>query len=75
MLPRTSVVLLLLVIVTELPLTLGCHSTFCLHHLLRFIGAILESLGGVKALKVAAGVRPRTVKVADRMVTLRHLAH
>lgn len=55
MLPRTSVVLLLLVIVTELPLTLGCHPTLCLHHLLHFIGAVLEPLGGVKALDVAAG--------------------
>lgn len=58
MLPRTSVVLLLLVIVAELPLTLCCHPTLCLHHLFHFTRAILETLGSVKALEVTAGVHP-----------------
>jgi hypothetical protein len=45
MLPRTSVVLLLLMIVAELPLALCCHPTLCLHHLLYLVGATLETLG------------------------------
>lgn len=44
MLPRTSIVLLLLVVVAELPFTLGCHPTLCLHHLLYFIGSTLVPL-------------------------------
>lgn len=43
-LPRTSVVLLLLVIVAELPFTLCRHPTLCLHHLLYLIGAALVPL-------------------------------
>ena len=43
-LPRTSVVLLLLVIVAELPFTLCRHPTLCLHHLFYLIGAALVPL-------------------------------
>ena len=75
MLPRTSIVLLLLMIVPELPLTVCRHPTLCLHHLFHFIRAILETLGGVEALNVAAGLHPRAVEVADGVVTLGHWAH
>jgi hypothetical protein len=66
MLPRTSVVLLLLVIVAELPLTLCCHPTLRLHHLFYFVGATLETLGCI----VTGGVR--VAELADRVVTLSH---
>lgn len=72
MLPRTSVVLLLLMIVAEFPLTLCRHPTLCLHHLLYFIGTILEPLRGVEALSVRAGVRPRAVEFADGVMALGH---
>lgn len=72
MLPRTSVVLLLLMIVAEFPLTLCRHPTLCLHHLLYFIGTTLEPLGGVEALSVRAGVHARTVEFADGVMALRH---
>jgi hypothetical protein len=71
-LPRTSVVLLLLVIVAELPLTLSRHPTLCLHHLLYFIGTALEALRRVEALQVGVGVHPRSVEVADGVVALGH---
>lgn len=51
-LPRTSVVLLLLVVIAEFPFTLCRHPTLCLHHLLYFIGTVLESLRRVEALVV-----------------------
>lgn len=65
MLPRTSVVLLLLVIVAELPFTLCRHPTLCLHHLLYLIRAALVPLRGIKALHVARGVHPRVVELAN----------
>ena len=71
MLPRTSVVLLLLVIVAELPLTLCRHPTLRLHHLFYFIGATLESLRGIEALNVGSRVHPR-IELADRVMTLGH---
>lgn len=52
MLPRTSVVLLLLVIVAELPFTLCRHPTLRLHHLFYFIRTALVPLRGVEALCV-----------------------
>lgn len=73
-LPRTSVVLLLLVIVAEFPLTLCRHPTLCLHHLLYFIGPVLETLGSVEALGVGIGVNAGTVELADGVVTLGHVA-
>lgn len=72
MLPRTSVVLLLLMIVAEFPLTLCRHPTLCLHHLLYFIGTVLDPLGGIEALSVRARVRPRSVEFADGVVALGH---
>ena len=72
MLPRTSVVLLLLVIVAELPFTLCRHPTLCLHHVLYFIWASLETLGGIEPLKVGVRVHPGSVEVANRVVTLGH---
>ena len=71
MLPRTSVVLLLLVIVAELPLTLCCHPTLRLHHLLYFIGATLETLRGIEALDIGTGMHPG-IELADRVMTLAH---
>lgn len=59
-------------IVAEFPLTLCRHPTLCLHHLLYFIGAILEPLGGVEALSVGAGVNAGAVELADGVVTLGH---
>lgn len=73
-LPRTSVVLLLLVIVAEFPFTLCRHPTLCLHHLLYFIGTILETLGSVEALGVGIGMNAGTVELADGVVTLGHVA-
>lgn len=72
MLPRTSVVLLLLMIVAEFPLTLCRHPTLCLHHLLYFIGTTLEPLRGVEARGVRARVHARPIEFADRVVALRH---
>lgn len=71
-LPRTSVVLLLLVIVTELPLSLCCHPSFRLHHLIHLIRPALITLGCIKALGIAGGVCPVVVvlKLADGMVAL-----
>lgn len=69
-LPRTSVVLLLLVVIAEFPFTLCRHPTLCLHHLLYFIGTTLESLGRVEALDV--GGNAGTIELADGVVTLGH---
>lgn len=70
-LPRTSVVLLLLVVIAEFPFTLCRHPTLCLHHLLYFIGAVLESLRRVEALGVW-GVGASAIKLADGVVTGGH---
>lgn len=75
MLPRTSVVLLLLVIVAELPLTLRCHPTFRLHHLFYFIGAALETLGGIEAWHVRARVHTGSIEVANRVMALGYTSH
>ena len=50
----TSVVLLLLMVVSELSLPLGRHPSLRLHHLLRLVGAArgLVPLAGVKVLEV-----------------------
>lgn len=61
-------------IVAEFPLTLCRHPTLCLHHLLYFIGTILETLGSVEALGGGIGVNAGTVKLADGVVTLGHVA-
>lgn len=71
-LPRTSVVLLLLVIVAEFPLTLCRHPTLCLHHLFYFIGTTLETLGGVETGELGVGGNAGAVELADGVVTLGH---
>ena len=50
----TSIVLLLLVIVAQLSLTLGCHPPLCLHHLFSLIrnARWLVSLGCIEVLEV-----------------------
>lgn len=50
----TSVVLLLLMIVAQLTLTLGCHAALSLDNLLGLVGSArgLVSLAGVKVLEV-----------------------
>ena len=70
-LPRTSVVLLLLVVIAEFPFTLCRHPTLRLHHLLYFIGTVLESLRRVEALG-AGGVGASTIELADGVVTGGH---
>ena len=53
----TSIILLLLVVVTQLSLALGRHSSLRLHHLLRLIrtsGGYL-SLAGVEVLEIRTG--------------------
>jgi hypothetical protein len=71
---RTSVVLLLLVVVAELPLTLCCHSTLRLHHLFCLIWTTLEPLSGVEALNVGGWVHT-CIKVTQRVVALRYSTH
>jgi uncharacterized membrane protein YjjB (DUF3815 family) len=53
----TSIVLLLLVIVAELPLALRCHPPLRLHHLLGLVGTTgwLVPLVGVEVLEVGPG--------------------
>lgn len=73
----TSIVLLLLVVVTQLSLTLSCHSPLRLHHLLGFIRAargLLLALGGIEVL---CGSRERTtvVEITDRVVARRTAGH
>ena len=70
-LPRTSVVLLLLVIVSEFPLTLCCHPTLRLHHLFHLVGTTLVPLGGIEPLGIARRGHSVAIKLADRMVSLR----
>jgi hypothetical protein len=62
---KASVVLLLLMIVAEFPLTLCRHPTLCLHHLFHFIGASLEPLRSIKALHTGVRVHPCAVKIAN----------
>lgn len=69
-LPRTSVVLLLLVVVAELPFTLCRHPTLRLHHLFYFIRAILVPLRGIEALRISGGMHSGAFELADRMVSL-----
>ena len=61
-------------IVAEFPFTLCRHPTLCLHHLLYFIGTILETLGSVEALGVGIGMNAGTVELTDGVVTLGHVA-
>jgi hypothetical protein len=74
-LPRTSVVLLLLVIVSEFPLTLCCHPTLRLHHLFHLVGTTLVPLGGIEPLGIARRGHSVAIKLADRMVSLRATTH
>lgn len=69
-LPRTSVVLLLLMIVAELPFTLSCHPTLRLHHLFYFIWASLVPLRGIEALRIAGGGHSGAFELAHRVVSL-----
>lgn len=81
----TPVVLLLLVIIAQLPLSLRCHPSLGLHHLLCLIGARrllscllrrllrclarLESLVGVIALKPGSRAGAHAVVLANRVVS------
>jgi hypothetical protein len=62
------------VIVAELPLSLCCHPTFRLHHLIHLIRPTLVPLGSVEALGVTGRVRSVVgivvLKLADGMVAL-----
>lgn len=75
MLPRTSIVLLLLMIVAEFPLTLCRHPTLYLHHLIHFIWASLKPLRSIESLHIGVGVHPCAVEVADRVVALCRVGH
>jgi hypothetical protein len=64
----TSVILLLLMIVSELTLPLSRHPPFGLHHLLRLVGAArgLMPLRSIEILQVTARVRSaRLTEVVD----------
>lgn len=74
-LPRTSVVLLLLVVVAEFPLTLCCHPTLRLHHLFHLVGTTLVPLGGIEPLSIARRGRSVAIEFANRMVSLRATTH
>lgn len=71
---HTSIVLLLLVVVAELPLTLCRHSALRLHHLFCLIWTTLKPLSGVEALDVGGWVHTR-IKITQRVVALRYIAH
>jgi hypothetical protein len=74
-LPRTSVVLLLLVIVAEFPLTLCCHPTLRLHHLFHLVGTTLIPLGGIEPLGISRRGHSVAIELADRMVSLGGTTH
>lgn len=61
----TSVELLLLVVVAQLALPLGCHPPLVLDHLLRIIGAArgLMSLRGVEVLQIRRGRSRPSVEI------------
>lgn len=67
---HTSIVLLLLVVVTELSFPLGGHPTLGLHHLFRLIGATLEALRGVEALETGGGMTARRIEFAHGVMAL-----
>jgi hypothetical protein len=65
------VILLLLVIVAQLPLTSSCHSALSLGHLVGIVGSGGVSLVLVETLDVGCGVGAHAVVVAHRVVALR----
>jgi hypothetical protein len=73
----TSIILLLLVVVSQLSLTLGRHPSLRLHHLFGLVRASRRnmSLVGVKVLQVGPGERACIAEVADRMVSWGATAH
>lgn len=67
----TSVVLLLLMIVTQLAFTLSRHPPLGLHHLFSFTGTCLVSLRGIEVLKIGRRVRSERVVFGDGVMSLR----
>lgn len=63
-------VLLLLVVVTQLALTLSRHPALCLSHLVRIVGPRRVALVLVEALHVRGRVGAAAVVLADRVVAL-----
>lgn len=66
---RTSVILLLLMIIAEIPLPLRCQPTFGLHHLFRLVGTTLKALRSIEPLEVGRRVRANVVVITDGVVT------
>lgn len=65
---RTSMVLLLLVVVAEVSLTLCCHAPLSLNNLFCITGPrALEPLRGIETLEVRSRVRTKGVEVTHRM--------
>lgn len=63
----TSIVLLLLMVVAEFSLPLGCHSPLRLHHLFRLVGTArgLVSLRGVEVLQARAMARSADPRITE----------
>lgn len=68
-------VLLLLVVVAQLPLALGCHAAFCLRNLIRIVGSRGISLALVVALDVGRRMGSHPIVLAHGVVALRSAAH
>ena len=67
----TSVILLLLMVVAQLSLALGCHSSLRLHHLFGLIRASrwYMSLAGIEVLQVRPGEGTCIAKLADGVMS------
>ena len=68
----TSIKLLFLVIIPQLPLSLSCHSSLCLHHLISIAMPPLVPLRCVEVLEVGAGVWPRRIEIGNRKTAAVH---
>ena len=73
----TSIILLLLVVVSQLSLALSRHSSLRLHHLFSLIRSSRwdVSLAGVEVLQVRSGEGACITEIADRVVSWRSAAH
>ena len=60
----TSVILLLLVVVAQVPLSLLGHPSFSLHHLVGLAVATLVALRCIKVLDVGSWIRARGIGIA-----------
>ena len=70
----TPVILLLLVVVAQFPLTLRGHTALGLQHLFCFIRSWLVSLVCVKILKIRASMGADLIEVANGVMPLGHSA-